>query len=439
MENQEGETQVIIPSSDKPILLILTIAVFAALLLLSGIKYFFLSKTPVAPKIQSQPQAVQLPKRNIFVYTRCFGGDWQPNRCGLYVQSLDDKEEKLIYTFSFDKVKKQNENAPYNGVSLSGVTGNYVVYTRRDAKAYIFGVINLSTGKATELFSTPTRVTNTSIQIMGAPTSDDHKIYFTESDNKSSRLIMYDPQTNTHKTLTSLENSPGVVYFPFGVSGTKVLLTHTEGYPGAPSRWWKTFDTATGKVTDVQKEIYSPLYVDGAIFFFETEKIPGSNTVNVLLKKTDANLLSEQTIYSLKNTYTYGYSGPTESYSNLTYARWSNMIGVMVELTDLKNSQRDFHKSYVIPLKDLAVPYDDSTAGNLIRVSPETQVYKWITYLKDDVTLHDMKAPAMLFKIKYTWYLKDFAAFPASIVDIMKDAQPILIGADNVFFVDTLQ
>src|SRR4029079_8110637 len=103
----------------------------------------------------------------------------------------------LIYTFSFDKVKKQNENAPHNGISLSGVTGNYVVYTRYDAKEYIFGVLNLSTGKVTELFSTPTKVTNTSIQIMGVTTSDDHKIYFTLNDNKSSHITMYDPQTNT--------------------------------------------------------------------------------------------------------------------------------------------------------------------------------------------------------------------------------------------------
>ena len=394
--------------------------------------FYSRNQSRVLPKPQSEvvEKSVQIPDEDGFIYTRCYSGSRQPHYCNLYISSLFEPQEQLVYTFDFPDVEQTTFKAAFE-LSILGVADGKAVYLvssgwdksdgGKDNKS--LGFIELSKGSNTEIYKqelsdaeAPNRLVDTYLDSINS------KLYFMTNARQSldHELIQYDlsEQTSTVILDGSTLDFPHVV---LGASKDRVYLSPMEESPFSEPSWNKTFDLNTGVLSSVDKPKNRAVFDRSGqkVAYIEQEQT-GQNTNLLKLIASNVDDTDKKIINSIQEPTAAGdYIDFKNYYFDL------NAVFLSYQISSTNNYSYHSVQSYA---SFLTRDRDTAAQKEIVIHTPKNpDVYKWGENHED--------LDFIYYQLDGGWYLLRFGSRygPDLVANGVGDRRIIVADAQNVF------
>ncbi|MBI2590737.1 MAG: hypothetical protein HYW33_02530 [Candidatus Blackburnbacteria bacterium] len=304
---------------------------------------------------------INLPSKNIVVYTRCYGGERQPKHCNLYVSSLKEPEEKLIYSFDFPDVEQTDYETGFE-LTVNGIINKKVVYTKsywekkesERTEYNILGVIDLASAQDNIIYKqvrypskSGARDERDNDYISGIYLDGpNNKVYYsTETGPETGgKITQYGLSSNQNKVITDntkLDYTSKVEY----ASSDKLYLSYSDDHIAGNYYISKILNLNSGTVTSTPKSWHNAVINKQGTKVAYIDEIPvgSNNTYNLSLNVSDLEGNNVKEIYSAPNTRlpADGYDGsyPYTVVSNYYFNEYGDRLSYSIRTPELVNGE----------------------------------------------------------------------------------------------------
>lgn len=460
-----------------PVKIVLIIII---LLLILSIALFFVHEKKATNtsnqtgKQKTQTTLVQksLPKNNILIYTRCFGGERQPNNCKLYVSSLQNQPEDEIYSFDFPKIQQTDYKGGFN-LNIYGIVDKTAVYTKsywekkdKEQTEYnILGAVNLTTGEDSIIYKQvryPSKNSTRNEQDNGVISSvyldnTTNRVYYTTEigPGTGGKITHYDLATKQNNVVADdkkLDNT----YKVEDADKNKLYLSYSNDYITGNYQISKILDLTTGVVTNTAKQWYNAVInKQGTKVAYVDQTVDESNrTFNLSLKVSDLEGKDVKEIYAIPNTRLLadGYNGsyPYAFVSNFFFDEFGDRLSFTVHRSKLEGAKYSGEtiNNYVSFLevrhaqpgeKGIILEQQDNPNlyKTLVEVKPIEQKYRWVKFLTYEGPIQGNPEDGALYELDGVWYLKEAIGLDEQKqeINLLVNRKALLINAKNVFLI----
>ncbi len=459
-----------------PVLVVLV--VFILLLVLSTLMLLVLGKktsnisNQTAKKNNQTPITQKaFPMSNILVYTRCFGGERQPNSCKLYTSSLKDQREHEVYSFYFPKIQQTDYGGGFS-LNIDGIINKTAVYTKsywekkdkEQVEYNILGAINLTTGEDIIIYKqvhyspNATRDEGDNGYVSGVYLDNsNNRVYYTTEigPGTGGKITQYDLATRQNKIVADdkkLDNTYKVAY-----AGKDILyLSYSNDYITGNYYISKILDMNTGAVTNTAKQWYNAVINKQGtkVAFVDQTAVEPNGTFNLSLKVSDLEGKDAKEIYSIPNTRlpADGYDGsyPYSFVSNYFFDEFGDRLSFSVHKSKLEGAKYSGENvnNYVSFLEVrhaqsgekgiILEPQDNPNLyKTLVETKPTEQKYQWVKFLTYEGPIQGNPEDGALYEADGAWYLKDVVGFDEQKkeINLLESRKAILTNAKNAFLI----
>lgn len=475
--NNNSEAPPVPVKKSFPVKTVLIIVVL--LLILSTVLFLVIGKKTTNNNNQTVKQNTQttttqktLPKRNILVYTRCLGGERQPNNCKLYASSFKDQQEQEVYSFDFPKIQQTDYEGGFT-LNIHGVVNKKAIYTKsywekkdkEQIEYSILGAVNLATGEDSVIYKqvhylskNATRDERDNGYISGVYLDNtNNRVYYTTEigPGTGGKITQYDLTMKQNKLVVDdkkLDNTYKVEY----ASKDKLYLSYSNDYITGNYYISKILELNTGIVTNTAKQWYNAVINKQGTKVAYVDQIPvePNRMFNLSFKVSDLEGKDVKEIYAIPNTRlpADGYDGsyPYSFVSNYFFNEFGDGLSFSVHKSKLEGARYngEYVNNYVSFLEVrhaqpgekgiiLKPPDNPNLYKTLVEVKPTEQKYQWVKFLTYEGPIQGNPEDGVLYEADGAWYLKDVIGFDEQKkeINLVKNRKAILTNATNLFLI----
>jgi len=449
----------------KIILLLVLVIVVATVLFLTLGKKITNNKNSVTKTNQEQSSLRKLPKNNLLVYTRCFGGERQPNSCKLYTSSLKDQQEQEIYSFDFPKVQQTDYETGFD-LYIHGIVNKKAVYSKsywekKDKTSQsikILGMIDLQSGEDSEIYKT-VNSSDTGYLVSVYLDKQNNKVYYTTevSPDINSKITQFDIAIKGSAVVAD-NNKLGGTYDVLAATKDKLFLSPVVRV-GSSYSWTAEYSLASKTKTNLPKSKSLAIFdksVRKVAYLDKKELHQGYYNIRLKVANTDGT--EEKEIYVANNTRIPGdgYDGsyPYTYIADFFFNDYGDRLSFGAGKSKLQGNRYDGvdTNNYIsflevrskedpeFPRKGgivLLSPDNPNLYKTLISVKPTEQKYQWVKYLTYEGPIQGSPQDGLLYEADGGWYLKESLNYDEQekVINLLADRKVVLTKAKNVFLV----